>query len=66
LDQIKDAVDIFEWKHPNVVTIFVLNCSTNHNAQAPDALNVNNMNINPGGKQTHFHDTVIPLSNPPP
>ena len=50
LDQIRDTVDIFKWKHPNAVAIFVLDCSTNHNAQAPNALNVNNMNVNPGGK----------------
>ena len=62
----RDAVDIFKWKHPDAVAIFVLDCLTNHEAQAPDALNVNNMNVNPGGKQTHLRDTIILLSNPPP
>ena len=29
-------------------------------------LNVNNLNVNPGGKQKLLQDTIIPLNNPPP
>jgi len=31
-----------------------------------DALNINHMNINPGGKQKRLHDTIILLNNPDP
>lgn len=33
---------------------------------AEDALNVNNMNVNPGEKQQHLCTTTIPTNNPPP
>jgi hypothetical protein len=29
-----------------------------------EGINVNNMNVNPGGKQWAMRDTVIPLTNP--
>jgi hypothetical protein len=52
-DQTVDAADIFD-------------CSSAHEGLAADALNVNNMNVNPGGKQKLLHTTVIPINNPPP
>ncbi|EIW84166.1 hypothetical protein CONPUDRAFT_50444, partial [Coniophora puteana RWD-64-598 SS2] len=66
MNQVVDAVDIFEYTHLTKVAIFIFNCSLAHKGLAPDALNINNMNIGPGGKQKHLQDTVIPLSNPPP
>ncbi|KAH7925369.1 hypothetical protein BV22DRAFT_1011364 [Leucogyrophana mollusca] len=66
IKQTDNAADIFEYLHPSKVGIFIFDCSSAHEGLAPDALNVNNMNVNPGGKQTHLRDTVIPLSNPPP
>jgi len=65
-EQTRDAVDIFEYMHPNKVGIWIFDCSSAHEGYAMDALNVNNMNIRPGGKQKHLRDTVIPLNNPPP
>ena len=46
--------------------MWIFDCSSNHEGFAPDALNVNNMNVNPGGKQMRMHSTVIPADNPPP
>ena len=66
MEQIKDAVDIFEYIHPEAVGIWAFDCSSAHEGLASDALNVNKMNVNPGGKQTLMRDTIIPDSNPPP
>jgi hypothetical protein len=49
-----------------MVAIFLFDCSSAHEGLAPDALNINSMNISPGGKQKPLRDTIIPLSNPPP
>ena len=65
-EQLKDAVDIFEYLHPNVVGVWVFNCLSSHKGLTSNALNVNNMNVHPGGKQTMLWDTIIPLINPPP
>jgi len=65
-DQLKDAVDIFEYLHLDAVGIWVFNCLSSHEGLASDALNVNNINVNPGGKQTFMCHTIIPLTNPKP
>lgn len=66
MEQMKDAVDIFEYIHPDAVGIWAFDCSSAHEGLAPDALNVNRMNVKPGGQQTLMRNTIIPLSNPPP
>ncbi|KII94474.1 hypothetical protein PLICRDRAFT_50427 [Plicaturopsis crispa FD-325 SS-3] len=66
MPQIGEAVDIFEYLHPGAVGVWIFNCSSAHEGLAPDALNINNMNVGPGGKQTLMRDTVIPATNPPP
>ena len=66
-EQLKDAVDIFEYLHPDAVAIWVFDCSSSsHEGLALDVLNINNMIVHPGGKQTQMHNTIIPLNNPPP
>src|SRR5882762_2129277 len=65
-DQLADTVDIFKYLHPDAVGVWVFDCSSSHEGLAADALNVNNMNVNPGGKQTLMQNTVIPPTNPPP
>ena len=65
MDQTKIAVNIFEYLHPDKVRIWIFDCSSAHEGLAADALNVNNMNMNPGGKQRVMQDMVIPLTNPP-
>jgi hypothetical protein len=66
MDQMKHAIDIFEHLHPDKVAIWLFDCSSAHEGLAKDALNVNNMGVRPGGKQSHLRDTIIPLNNPPP
>jgi hypothetical protein len=66
IENVSDAIDIFEYTNAGMVAIFIFDCSSSHEGLAPDALNINNMNLNPGGKQKHLCDTIIPLSNPPP
>lgn len=66
MQQTRKAVDIFEYLLPHAVGVFVFDCSSAHEAFSKDALNVNNMNVKPGGKQARMHDTVIPQTNPPP
>lgn len=67
LVQLKDALDIFEYLHPGAVGVFVFDCSSAHEAFAENALNVNNMNVNPGGRgQRKLRDTIIPFDNPAP
>ena len=57
------AIDIFEFTYTGKIGIFLFDCSSAHKGLA---LNVNNMNVNPGGQQKHLGSTIIPLSNPPP
>lgn len=66
MDQMVHTIDIFERSHPDQIGIFLFDCSSAHEGLAHDALNVNNMNANPGGAQRHLRDTIIPLNNPPP
>lgn len=66
MEQLKDAVDIFKVIYPDAVGVWAFDCSSAYKGLAPDALNVNRMNVNPGGKQTLMHDTIIPMSNLPP
>ena len=66
ISQTKNAVDIFEYLHPDKVGIWLFDCSSAHEGLATDALNVNSMNVNPGGKQKPLRTTTIPMNNPPP
>ena len=60
------AINIFEYLHRDKVGIWLFDCSSAHEGLAEDALNINDMNINPGGKQRHLRPMVIPTNNPPP
>src|ERR1700761_932457 len=60
------AIPIFEELFPNCTGVFIFDQSSAHNAFAKDALNVRNMNVRPGGKQSIMHDTIIPHDNPNP
>jgi hypothetical protein len=66
LQQIKSAIAVFEHTHPNCTGVFVFDRSSAHEGYADNSLNVNNMNINPAGKQKKLRDTIIPLNNPDP
>jgi hypothetical protein len=66
IKQLKNTIAIFEYTHPNCMAVFVFDRSSAHEGYAEDALNISNMNINPGGKQKKMRDTIIPLDNPDP
>lgn len=66
LVQVESAINIFEYIHLGAIGIFVFDCSLAHEALSDDALNVNNMNAKPGGKQNILHNTVIPNDIPSP
>jgi len=62
LDQVINyAIPIFETKYSNSISIFAFDNSTNHGTMAKDALNVNKMNVNPGGKQAIMRSTFFGL-----
>lgn len=61
MKQLEKAVKIAEVKYPkadgwNVIWIF--DHSSCHTAMAEDALDVNRMNVKPGGKQSKMHSTI--------
>ena len=66
LAQLKDRIPIFEYLHPGAVGVWIFDCLSAHDSFGDNALNINNMNVRPGGKQRKLRDTVIPLNNPPP
>jgi hypothetical protein len=51
MTQMTHAIDVFEYLHPDKVGVWLFDCSSAHKGLAEDALNVNNMNVNTGGKQ---------------
>ncbi len=57
LEQVDAAVDIFERKYPNRIGVFLFDNAPCHKKMADDALNVEHMNVNPGGKQSKLRDT---------
>ncbi|RIA84686.1 hypothetical protein C1645_698453 [Glomus cerebriforme] len=63
LDQVINyTIPIFKAKYPNTIGVFAFDNSTNHGAMVKDALNVNNMNVNPGGKQAIMKSTFFGLN----
>jgi hypothetical protein len=44
-------MDIFKYLHPDAVAIWVFDCSSSHDGLASNALNVNNINVNPGASK---------------
>jgi hypothetical protein len=60
----KKAIPIFELLHPNCQAVFVFDCSLAHGVFAKTALQAQNMNLNPRGKQSHLQDSIIPCDKP--
>jgi len=60
LVQLKDAIDIFELKHPGCVGVFVFDQSSAHNSHGEGALNAFDMNLGPGGAVGPQNDTYYP------
>ena len=57
-EQVAKTVDIFERVHPHATGIFLFDNAPSHRKMADDALNVDKMNVGPGGKQPKVRDTV--------
>src|SRR6266851_2282473 len=64
IEQVKITIKVFEYTHPDCIAIFIFDRSSAHEGFAENALNINNMNINPGGKQRKLRNTFIPHNNP--
>ena len=60
MKQVEHAVTIAEIKYPRSShnLLFLFDQSSGHTAFADDALNVNRMNVNPGGTQPKMRDTI--------
>jgi len=56
---VEKAIPVFEQMHPGAIAVFAFDNSSSHAAFAADALNVRNMNVNPGGKQAIMRDTIF-------
>ncbi|CAM9895827.1 unnamed protein product, partial [Chrysoparadoxa australica] len=57
--QVIDLLSCLEVLYPDCQIVFEIDYSANHGKWAEDALNVNNMNVFHGGKQTKLRDTVV-------
>jgi len=66
IKQLKHTINVFEHTHPACIAIFMFDRSSVHKGFVENALNVHNMNMNPGKKQKRLRNTLIPLSNPDP
>src|SRR5216683_442496 len=66
LQQVKHTLTVFKHTHPDCIGVWVFDRSSTHEGYADNALNINSMNINPGGKQKKLCNTRIPLNNPGP
>lgn len=64
LEQIKDAIRIFELAHPGKQALFIFDQSSAHASLPNDALKAFEMNKSDGGKQRKQKNTIIPMSNP--
>jgi hypothetical protein len=56
---VKVAIPIFNATFPNCQAVFFFDNASNHSSYAADALRVENMNLNPGGKQAWLRDGYI-------
>ena len=58
LQQVKHTIDIFERVHPNAQGLFLFDNAPSHKKVADDALNVDKMNVHPGGMQPKMRSTT--------
>ena len=60
MKQVEKAIEIAEVKYPKEShsLVFLFDHSSGHTAFSDDALNVNRMNVKPGGAQPAMHDTL--------
>ncbi len=58
LHQVERTIDIFERVHPEAQGIFLFDNAPSHKKLADDALNVDKMNVHPGGMQPAMRSTT--------
>ena len=58
LDQVRQAMSIFERKYPGVIGMFIFDNAPSHVKKPDDSLNVDRMNVSDGGKQPFMRDTT--------
>ena len=58
LEQVERTIDIFERVHPDARGLFLFDNAPSHKKLADDALNVERMNVHPGGMQPAMRDTI--------
>lgn len=63
VEQVRVTIMVFEYTHPGCISIFVFDRFSAHGGFAEDALNINSMNLHPGGKQKKLCNTIILLNN---
>jgi hypothetical protein len=63
IKQVKITINIFNYTHLDCIAVFAFDCFSAYEGFSKDALNINNMNINPEGRQRKLYNMVIPLSN---
>ncbi len=56
LEQVDEAIDVFNRKYPNHTAIFMFDNAPCHKTVSGDAISVDHMNVNPGGKQPKLRD----------
>lgn len=66
VQQVEQVIPLFERTYPDAVAEFFFDQSAAHGAFTVNALNANEMNVKPGGKQRRMHSTTIPADNPNP
>jgi len=59
INQLKHTIKVFDHTHPDRVAIFVFDRSSTHEDFTENALNVHNMNVNPGNKQRRLYSTTL-------
>ena len=57
LGQVECTINIFERVHPQAKGLFLFDNAPSHRKLAEDALNVNRINVHPGGKQPVMRNT---------
>lgn len=58
LEQVEETINIFERVHPQARGLFLFDNAPSHKKLADDALNVDRMNVHPGGMQPAMRNTT--------
>ena len=59
LKQVDKVIKVFKDKYPHAQALFLFDNAPSHKKYTEDSLNVDRMNVRPGGKQPKLRDTVF-------